>query len=136
MTPKRPIHASDVEAQTWYAGTDREIHGRALSDMGGKAKVGVGLLELPPGCDTKPAHYHTREEEHLYALEGRATLHLGDERHTLTSGSYVCFPAGSSLHHYIENDGASVFRYLMIGERLRDDQVVYAPTGATHDRAR
>ena len=126
MTPKRPIHEDDVEAQTWYAGTDREICGRALCDVGGRAKVGVGLLELPPGSNTRPGHYHTQEEEHLYALEGRATLHLGEDRHVLVKGSYVCFPAGQALHHYLENDGPSVFRYLMIGERIEGDSVCHA----------
>jgi uncharacterized cupin superfamily protein len=122
---KRPINEDQVEIQVWYAGTDREIRGRALCDVGGPSKVGVGLLELPPGCNTQPGHYHTKEEEHLYALEGRATLHLGDERHTLVKGSYVCFPAGQELLHYIQNDGSVVFRYLMIGERISDDEAVY-----------
>jgi hypothetical protein len=65
---KRPINEDQVEIQVWYAGTDREIRGRALCDVGGPSKVGVGLLELPPGCNTQPGHYHTKEEEHLYGL--------------------------------------------------------------------
>ena len=51
---KRPLRAADVPAEVWYVGTDREIRGRALSDVGGTAKVGVGMMELPPGSDTKP----------------------------------------------------------------------------------
>lgn len=129
MTSRYPVHESEVEPQVWYPGTDREIHGRALCDVAGTARVGVGLLELPPGSNTRPAHYHTREEEHLYALEGHATLHLGDIRHRLVPGSYVRFVAGEALPHFIENDGAHVFRYLMIGERIDDDQVIYTDDG-------
>jgi uncharacterized cupin superfamily protein len=114
-----------VDPRVWYAGTNREIRGRALCDVGGVSQVGVGVLELPPGSNTKPAHYHTREEEHLYVLEGRATLHLGAASYRLIAGSYVCFPAGQALTHYIDNDGAEVFRYLMIGQRVSDDQVIY-----------
>jgi len=124
VNQKQPIHESEVDAKTWYTGTNQEIHGRALCDVGGTAKIGVGLLELPSGSDTKPAHHHTLEEEHLYALEGTATLHLGDSRYSLTPGSYVCFPAGQALAHYIENDSPSVFRYLMIGERISHDEVI------------
>ncbi len=123
-TPKHPIHENDVDLTVWYAGTSQEIRGRALCDVGGVSRIGVGILELPPGSDTRPAHYHTREEEHLYALEGTATLHLGGSTHCLVKGSYVCFPAGQALPHYIENQGSSVFRYLMIGERIGDDEVV------------
>jgi uncharacterized cupin superfamily protein len=122
---KRPFDAADVPFETWYAGTDREIRGKALSDVGGAARVGVGLLELPPGSNTKPAHWHTREEEHLYALSGKATLHLGGERFALTPGSFVCFPAGQEHAHYIENDGTEPFTYVIVGERIEEDRVVY-----------
>lgn len=121
---KQPLHEDDLEAETWYEGTDREIRGRALCDVGGRSKVGVGLLELPAGSNTRPSHYHTREEEHLYALEGQATLILGDTSYRLVRGSYVCFPAGQALTHHLRNDGPAPFRYLMIGERIDDDQVI------------
>ena len=43
---KQPVHESDVEAQSWYAGTDREIRGKALSD----AQVDAALASmLKPG---------------------------------------------------------------------------------------
>lgn len=122
---KRPLRIEDAPRETWYAGTDREIHGVALSDIGGRAKVGVGLLELPPGAHTRPAHYHTREEEHLYVLSGAGNLHLGDETFALAAGSYVCFPANQAAAHYIHNTGSEPLRYLMIGERLDDDVVRY-----------
>jgi uncharacterized cupin superfamily protein len=126
---KRPLRVLDVPAETWYAGTDREIHGRALSDVGGIARVGVGLMELPPGCNTRPGHWHSHEEEHLYALSGSAILHLGEERHRLEGGSYVCFPAGQEVGHYLENCGPEAFVYLIVGERIADDKVTYPGGG-------
>lgn len=121
---KRPLRALDVQPQAWYVGTDREIRGRALCDVGGKARVGVGLMELPPGSNTKPGHWHSHEEEHLYALSGVAVLHLGEERHALESGSYVCFPAGQAVAHHLENRGTEPFVYLIVGERIADDKVI------------
>jgi uncharacterized cupin superfamily protein len=125
QNPKLPVHESAVPAETWYSGTDREIHGRALSDLGGASKIGVGLLELPPGCNTQPGHYHSHEEEHLYLLEGELTLHLGSQRHRLGPGSYVHFPAGQAVPHHLENDGTLPARYLMVGERNEEDRVTY-----------
>ena len=122
---KRPVHESDVPWQTWYAGTHTEIRGRALSDVGRIAKIGFGLLELPPGSSTEPGHWHSREEEHVYALSGSATLHLGDESLALRAGSYVCFPAGQAVPHHLHNDGSVTFRYIIVGERLADDVVTY-----------
>ena len=57
---KIPLHISEVPSEVWYAGTDREIRGKPLCDIGGAAKVGVGYLELPPGSHTKPGHWHLR----------------------------------------------------------------------------
>jgi len=125
---KRPLSAEKVPAEVWYADTDREIRGRALCDIGGKSKVGVGMMELPPGSNTKPAHWHSEEEEHLYALSGSAVLHLGTEQHVLSPGSYVCFPAGQPLAHYLENTTHQPFVYLIIGERIPSDKVTY-PNG-------
>ena len=122
---KRPVHEADIPWSVWYAGTQREIRGRALSDAPDRAKIGFGILELPPGSDTRPAHYHTHEEEHLYALRGAATLHLGDAVFALTPGSYVCFPAGQPHAHYISNSGTVPFTYVMVGERIDADRVVY-----------
>jgi uncharacterized cupin superfamily protein len=126
---KRPVQALEVPAEVWYAGTDREISGRALCDVGGNAKVGVGLMELRPGSNTKPGHWHSHEEEHLYGISGAAVLHLGREQHQLEAGSYVCFPAGQPVAHHLENVYEQPFVYLIVGERIAEDEVTY-PGGA------
>ena len=123
---KKPIRDSQVEKHTWYAGTDREIAGRALCDVGGSSKIGFGILELSPGCNTLPAHYHSLEEEHLYVLEGSGTLHLGEENFPLEKGSYTHFPAGQAIPHYLSNESDAVLTYIMVGERIEGDEVAYA----------
>ena len=125
---REPSHESDLEWVTWYAGTTREIRGKALCDAAGRSRVGVGLLELPPGSDTRPAHYHSHEEEHLFVLSGRVVLHLGDREFELKPGSYVRFPAGEPVMHHLENRSDSPCRYLMVGERIPEDV-------ATHERS-
>ena len=122
---KKPVHESEVEPEVWYRGTDRELHGLALCDVGGPAKVGVGIVILSPGCNTLPGHFHTKEEEHLYVLEGTGTVHLGSDTYPLVKGSYVNFPAGQELPHYISNESNEPLKYIMVGERLKDDEVVY-----------
>ena len=127
MAIKLPIHVSDVTPEVSYENTDREIFGRALCDVGGKAKVGVGLMDLPAGSNTKRAHYHTLEEEHIYVIEGSTTLHLRDRSFLLKPGSYVCFPAGQPQAHYLENDSSETCRFLIVGERITQDKVIYPP---------
>jgi uncharacterized cupin superfamily protein len=54
---------------------------------------------------------------------------LGTEQYSLRAGSYVCFPAGQAEPHYLANTSAEPFSYIMIGERIQDDKVVYPDGG-------
>lgn len=128
---KQPVSVRDVDPEIWYAGTEREIHGRALCDVGGRSKLGVGHLMLPPGCHTGPSHWHSQEEEHLYVLSGSAALILGERTFVLTPGDYVCFPAGQAIGHHLRNEGGEPFVYLMIGERIEGDKVHYPASEAS-----
>lgn len=122
---KKPISESEIPWETWYKGTDREVKMKALCDIGDEAKFGFGLMELPPGSNTRPSHLHSHEEEHLMVLSGTATLHLGSDIYLLKSGSYICFPSGQELMHHIENTGNEPFRYIMVGERIEHDKVTH-----------
>jgi uncharacterized cupin superfamily protein len=93
--------------------------------LGDAYHVGVVLEELPPGKQSVPAHYHTQEEEHLYVLEGALTVRLGDERHEMKAGDYVCFPAGQQVGHCLINHTDKPCRYLIVGERNPNDVIVY-----------
>lgn len=68
-----------------------------------------------------PRHYHMLEEEHALILEGEVTLLLGDERHVMKAGDYVCFPAGQKVGHSFLNSGTEPCSYMMIGERNPND---------------
>ena len=52
-----------------------------------------------------PFHYHLLEEEHIIALEGEATLRLGEERHRIKAGDDVDSPAGQRAGHCLVNEG-------------------------------
>src|SRR3546814_10955014 len=62
-----------------------------------------------------PRHYHLLEGEHARGLEGEVTLLLGDERHVMKSGDYVCYPAGQKIGHSFVNSGDGPYSYRMIG---------------------
>lgn len=47
-TIKRPVKALELPAEVWYAGTDREIRGRALCDVGGKARQPATAGSMSP----------------------------------------------------------------------------------------
>lgn len=102
---------------------------RQLSNYGGGSHVGVAMEELAPGQQSNMRHYHMLEEEHVLVLEGSMTVLLGDDKYEISAGSYVCFPAGQKVGHALVNNGSSICRYLLIGERNPHDVIVYPDTG-------
>lgn len=125
--PARPVSTEEVRWETWGQGSRFGTRFRHLTSaaVGDGYHVGVQVEEIPAGKRSAPAHYHLHEEEHLLVLEGTCTLHLGEERHALRAGDYVCFPAGQRAGHYLVNEGTAPCRVLVIGERRPDDVVVY-----------
>jgi len=133
----RPIASDDVPWETWAEGERFGSRFRHLTRaaIGEAYHVGVQMEELSPGKQSAPAHYHLREEEHLLVLEGSCTLRLGEERITLRTGDYACFPAGQKAGHCLVNEGDGVCRLVVIGERRPDEVAVYTDTGKVMVRA-
>jgi uncharacterized cupin superfamily protein len=102
-----------------------------LAALGGATQLGVNLVELAPGKQSCPLHWHMREEEHFYVLEGRCVLRTQDdddptmERHELAAGDYVCFPANGRVAHAFENPFTEPCRMLAIGTRDPAEIAVY-----------
>ena len=124
-----PFRVADVPWEEWSEGVRFGGRVQRLGERAGATHVGVLIEELPPRKQSAPLHWHTCEEEHLWFLEGRATLRLGDERHAVAAGDYVCFPAGRPVGHCIVNDSDATCRYLVIGERSPNDVCLYPDSG-------
>jgi uncharacterized cupin superfamily protein len=97
--------------------------------------VGILIEGPPPGMRLAPRHYHMLEEEHALVLEGQLTLLLGEERHEMKAGDYVCFPAGQKVGHSFMNSGKGPCSYLMIGESSPNDVCVYPDSNKMAVRA-
>ena len=104
--PRGPIAIDSVPWSEDGQGERFAMRYRVLSDTRKDGrKIGIAYEELPPGKQSVPFHYHLLEEEHLIALEGEATLRLGEERHRIKAGDYVGFPAGQRAGHCLVNEG-------------------------------
>lgn len=124
-----PFSTEDVPWQVFSKGERFGIRYRQVGDYGGGSHVGVGIEEIEPGRQAYPAHYHMLEEEHVLILDGSLTLRLGDKEYEMSSGDYVCFPAGQKTEHALINRGDAVCRYLIVGERSDNEVLVYPDAG-------
>jgi uncharacterized cupin superfamily protein len=134
--PRGPIAIESVPWTEYSQGVRFASRYRLLSDTKtDRRKIGVSYEELPPGKQSCPFHYHMLEEEHIVALEGEATLRLGDERYTIRAGDYVGFPAGQRAGHCLINEGDRPFRFIMIGDNQKDEVCVYPDSGKVSVRS-
>lgn len=123
--PVPPFAVDDVPWEEWQEGVRFGGRVKQLGARGGGSRVGVLIEELPPHRQSVPFHWHAREEEHMWFIEGRATLRLGDTRYPVKAGDFVTFPAGRALGHCLINESDAPCRYLVVGERSPDDVCTY-----------
>ena len=93
-------------------------------DLSGE-RLGVRLEELAPGANSSEHHFHTAEEEHVIVLEGAGTLLFGTEKFPVSGGDHFWFKAGEEIAHHIQNTSKAPLKFLVFGERLSNDVVVY-----------
>lgn len=124
-TPNVPIRSSSIPFARWSEGVRFGGGEIALGALGGKQRIGVKLTELPPGKQSCPMHYHLKEEEHFFILEGRVVLRTDEGRFVMGVGDYVCFPAGTRVAHCFENPFEGPCRMLEVGSSDPDEVAVY-----------
>jgi len=98
---------------------------RALGDALGLTKIGVNLTTLPPGKESSMRHFHTREDELVFVLEGEVVLRTDEGEQALTAGMCAGFPAGARNGHQLVNRSDRPARYLEISNRDPADAAEY-----------
>ena len=131
------VRASDLPARR---GSDypaphdapcRERMRRALGDAFGLSQFGVNLLELPPGTWSSQRHWHERQEELVYVLEGEVVLVTDEGETTLTQGMTAGFRAGTGNGHHLVNRSDRVARVIEVGTRTVEEVAHYPDIAMT-----
>lgn len=127
--PKIDISAIPVRTSCAYpAPYDEHCKGRekqALGDAGGLLQFGVNLTRLKPGVASAHKHWHRREDEFIYILDGEAVLVEDAGETLLRAGDAACFPAGAANGHMLVNRSAGDCLVLEVGTRADDDVCSY-----------
>lgn len=98
---------------------------RVLGDPAGLSQFGVNLVELPPGTWSSLRHWHSREDEFVYVLEGELVLVTDAGEQVLARGMAAGFPAGKADGHHLINRSDRPARYLEVGSRIAGDECTY-----------
>lgn len=103
------------------AGRDKRILGNAL----GLTNFGVNLVTLKPGAASAQRHWHSRQDEFVYIIDGDITLVSEAGEQVLGKGMIAGFPAGVADGHHLVNRGTADATYLEIGDRTEGDDCSY-----------
>lgn len=133
---KRPLRAPALDPATVQSRTGTiypdafksVVEGRfkqALGNVLGLKNFGVNLTRLKPGAASAHRHWHTRQDEFVYVLEGEATLVTDEGEQILGPGMAAGFPAGVKNGHHLINRSAADVVYLEIGDRMAGDEAGY-----------
>ena len=98
---------------------------RALGNALGLTRFGVNLTTLRPGAASSQRHWHTRQDEFIYVLEGELVLVTDAGEEVLKPGTSAGFPAGRPDGHHLINRSDKPAVYLEVGDRTAGDETEY-----------
>ena len=99
---------------------------RAMGNAFGLKDFGVNVVRMPAGAWSSQRHWHSREDEFVYVLEGEPTLVTDAGKTRLEPGMCAGFPANSGDGHHLVNETAEPVVYLEVGSRKAGDAVDYS----------
>lgn len=97
-----------------------------LGDAAALTQFGVNLLTLDPGVWSSQRHWHEKEDEFIYVLDGEVVLvtDAGDE--VMRAGDSAGFKAGARDGHMLQNRSDRPARILIVGSRDNEDWGEYS----------
>ncbi len=98
---------------------------KPLALAAGLTQFGVNLTRLRPGVWSSQRHWHAKEDEFIYVLEGEVVLvnDVGEEN--LHAGDCAGFKAGVRNGHCLQNRSARDVLILTVGTRDNEDSGEY-----------
>lgn len=130
MSPKR-IDVSSLDrvvGAKYPPPFDRPIAKRVVQRIaaaGGLTQFGVTRVLLPPGAWSSQRHWHEREDELVYVLDGELVLVTDGGEETLRAGDAAAFKAGVRDGHHLQNRSEQDAVFLVVGTRDDADSGEY-----------
>ena len=78
---------------------------------------------MEPGGASALRHWHERQDEFVYVLEGELVLVTDEGESVLGAGMAAAFPTGRQCGHQLVNRSDRPALYLEIGDRSTGDRV-------------
>jgi uncharacterized cupin superfamily protein len=127
--PKIDVAKVPVDSRSAYPEPfNRVVVGRSRKRLGnavGLDQFGVNLTTLKPGAASALRHWHEKEDELVYVLEGEVVLIEDDGETVLRPGDAAGFKANSGNGHHLVNKSNRDAVFLEIGTRAKHERAEY-----------
>ncbi len=127
--PKIDIAKLPVDSRSNYPEPlNRAVVGRERKRLGNAAgldQFGVNLTRLKPGAASSLRHWHEKEDELVYILEGEVMLIEDDGETVLKPGDAAGFKANLPNGHHLVNKSGRDAIFLEIGTRSKHERAEY-----------
>jgi uncharacterized cupin superfamily protein len=97
-----------------------------LGDAGGLTQFGANLVILQPGAMSSLRHWHAKEDEFVFIVQGECTLVQDEGETVMRPGDCAAFPAGDRNGHHFINRSESEARFLVVGSRAPREVATYS----------
>jgi uncharacterized cupin superfamily protein len=127
--PKIDISSLPIDDRTNYPEPFRRVvmgcSRKRLGAAAGLDQFGVNLTTLKPGAASALRHWHEKEDELVYILEGEVVLIEDGGETVLKAGDAAGFKAKVPNGHHLVNKSGRDAVYLEIGTRAKHERAEY-----------
>lgn len=120
-----PIRRKSSAYPAFFASRMLGREKRQLGDYFGLTNFGINLTCLKPKAISALRHFHTKQDEFIYILQGYPTLKTNDGKSQLSPNMCIGFPANSGNANHLINETSEDVLYLEIGDRTLGDKAIY-----------
>ena len=122
--PKLDLDAVNAAAETGEDELGAYVRA-TLGDPGGLTQYGVAIETLMPGARSSDRHWHSRQDEFLWMIEGAAVVIEQAGEYGIAPGDAVCWPAASPTGTGSRTGRTGPARFLIVGMRTENDICTY-----------
>jgi uncharacterized cupin superfamily protein len=128
--PKIDVGHLPLDRSTGYPPPfNKAVEGRARKRIGraaGLTQFGVNICTLKPGASSSHRHWHEREDELIYVLEGEVVLCEDSGETALKVGDAAAWKAGVANGHCLSNRSDRDAIIMEIGTRAATERAHYS----------
>jgi uncharacterized cupin superfamily protein len=136
--PKIDIAKIPIDTSTGYPPPfNKAVEGRSRKRLGrtaGLTHFGVNICTLKPGAASSQRHWHEKEDELVYVLEGEVVLCEDDGETILKPGDSAAWKAGVANGHCLINRSTRDAVFIEVGTRAVAERAYYSDIDMMVDR--